>query len=151
MQAAIQEEEQWQAEEAWKAKEAKEHQKAKEAKRLEAVQRKAAEEKKFCELEVEKKQLEEETCQMQQVEGSSSQHVASGIAEFDNFGDVDRCLGEIIKAIKKSTAVVESMLREVQDLSGVLEESFEVLKTAMTTLINWAIVKFSALLVYLYT
>ncbi|KAI6094861.1 hypothetical protein EDD16DRAFT_1720030 [Pisolithus croceorrhizus] len=239
MQAAIQEEEHWQAEEVQKVKEAKEHRKAEECRKAEeAAQRKAAKEKGLHELEAEKKRLKEETHWAQQVEGSSSQHVASvsgrpaeqakacsacikarepcvpgtgcsksGIQcqktkgkcdlnpkvpesekpastvmspqggekrkwrksahfgepaddeDLDDTADVkviskphppcvqsphqdplaevlDCWLGEIINVIQRNTAAVESMLKEVKDLSRVLEELFEILKTMTTSLIN---------------
>ncbi|KAI6160623.1 hypothetical protein EDD17DRAFT_1760786 [Pisolithus thermaeus] len=51
---------------------------------------------------------------------------------------LDRRLGEIVKAIERNTTAVETMSKEVKDLSGVLEESFEILKTATTSLVSRA-------------
>ncbi|KAI6110844.1 hypothetical protein EDD16DRAFT_1707184 [Pisolithus croceorrhizus] len=57
----------------------------------------------------------------------------------DPLAEVLDCqLGEIVDAIQRNTAAVESMSKEVKDLSRVLEESFEVLKTATTSLVNQA-------------
>ncbi|KIK10630.1 hypothetical protein PISMIDRAFT_20218 [Pisolithus microcarpus 441] len=51
---------------------------------------------------------------------------------------LDRRLGEVVKLLQKNNTAIETLAGDVRDLSGVLEESFEALKTAMTALVSQA-------------
>ncbi|KIK14135.1 hypothetical protein PISMIDRAFT_17505 [Pisolithus microcarpus 441] len=51
---------------------------------------------------------------------------------------LDRRLGEVVKLLQKNNTAIATLARDVWDLSGVLEESFEALKTAMTALVSRA-------------
>ncbi|KIK14265.1 hypothetical protein PISMIDRAFT_17414 [Pisolithus microcarpus 441] len=51
---------------------------------------------------------------------------------------LDRRLGEVVRLLQKNNTAIETLAGDVQDLSGVLEESFEALKTATTALVRWA-------------
>ncbi|KIK23925.1 hypothetical protein PISMIDRAFT_10542 [Pisolithus microcarpus 441] len=51
---------------------------------------------------------------------------------------LDRRLGEVVKLLQKNNTAIETLARDVWDLSGVLEELFEALKTATTALVSRA-------------
>ncbi|KIK17449.1 hypothetical protein PISMIDRAFT_15081 [Pisolithus microcarpus 441] len=51
---------------------------------------------------------------------------------------LDRRLGEVVKLLQKNNTAIVTLARDVQDLSGVLEESFEALKTMTMALVSWA-------------
>ncbi|KIK17270.1 hypothetical protein PISMIDRAFT_15269 [Pisolithus microcarpus 441] len=51
---------------------------------------------------------------------------------------LDRRLGEVVKLLQKNNTAIATLAGDVWDLSGVLEESFKALKTAMTALVSWA-------------
>ncbi|KIK19889.1 hypothetical protein PISMIDRAFT_13373 [Pisolithus microcarpus 441] len=51
---------------------------------------------------------------------------------------LNRRLGEVMRLLQKNNTAIETLARDVQDLSGVLEESFKALKTTMTALVSWA-------------
>ncbi|KIK20366.1 hypothetical protein PISMIDRAFT_13048 [Pisolithus microcarpus 441] len=51
---------------------------------------------------------------------------------------LDRRLGEVVKLLQKNNTAIETLARDVQDLSGVLEESFEALKAVMMALVSRA-------------
>ncbi|KIK13054.1 hypothetical protein PISMIDRAFT_18253 [Pisolithus microcarpus 441] len=51
---------------------------------------------------------------------------------------LDRRLREVMKLLQKNNTTIKTLARDVWDLSGVLEESFEALKTVMTALVSWA-------------
>ncbi|KIK20340.1 hypothetical protein PISMIDRAFT_13094 [Pisolithus microcarpus 441] len=51
---------------------------------------------------------------------------------------LDRRLGEVVKLLQKNNTTIETLAGDVRDLSGVLEESFEALKTATTALVSQA-------------
>ena len=50
-----------------------------------------------------------------------------------------RCMGNIVKALDRNMAAVTRMSVDLQDLSGHLDESFEVLRTLGTALANRAL------------
>ncbi|KIK15000.1 hypothetical protein PISMIDRAFT_16844 [Pisolithus microcarpus 441] len=51
---------------------------------------------------------------------------------------LNRRLGEVVKLLQKNNTAIVTLARDVQDLSGVLEESFKALKTATMALVSWA-------------
>ncbi|KIK12268.1 hypothetical protein PISMIDRAFT_18856 [Pisolithus microcarpus 441] len=51
---------------------------------------------------------------------------------------LDRRLGEVVKLLQKNNNAIATLAGDVQDLSGVLEESFEALKTTTTALVSRA-------------
>ncbi|KIK11906.1 hypothetical protein PISMIDRAFT_19134 [Pisolithus microcarpus 441] len=51
---------------------------------------------------------------------------------------LDRRLREVMKLLQKNNTAIETLAGDVQDLSGVLEELFEALKTATMALVSWA-------------
>ncbi|KIK27116.1 hypothetical protein PISMIDRAFT_8611 [Pisolithus microcarpus 441] len=51
---------------------------------------------------------------------------------------LDRRLGEVVKLLQKNNTAIETLAGDIRDLSGVLEESFEALKTATMALVSWA-------------
>ncbi|KIK12470.1 hypothetical protein PISMIDRAFT_18715 [Pisolithus microcarpus 441] len=59
--------------------------------------------------------------------------------EMDSMAEVlDRRLGEVVKLLQKNNTAIETLAGDIRDLSGVLEESFEALKTATTVLVSRA-------------
>ncbi|KIK16757.1 hypothetical protein PISMIDRAFT_15612 [Pisolithus microcarpus 441] len=57
----------------------------------------------------------------------------------DSMAEVlDRRLGEVVKLLQKNNTAIATLAGDVRDLSGVLEESFEALKTATTALVSRA-------------
>ncbi|KIK27111.1 hypothetical protein PISMIDRAFT_8602 [Pisolithus microcarpus 441] len=56
--------------------------------------------------------------------------------EMDSVAEVlNRRLGEVMKLLQKNNTAITTLARDVQDLSGVLEESFEALKTTTMALV----------------
>ncbi|KIK12060.1 hypothetical protein PISMIDRAFT_19020 [Pisolithus microcarpus 441] len=51
---------------------------------------------------------------------------------------LDRRLGEVVKLLQKNNTAIATLAGDVRDLSGVLEELFEALKTATTALVSRA-------------
>ncbi|KIK17527.1 hypothetical protein PISMIDRAFT_15033 [Pisolithus microcarpus 441] len=51
---------------------------------------------------------------------------------------LDRRLGEAMRLLQKNNTAIETLARDIWDLSGVLEESFEALKTVTTALVSQA-------------
>ncbi|KIK15457.1 hypothetical protein PISMIDRAFT_16509 [Pisolithus microcarpus 441] len=51
---------------------------------------------------------------------------------------LDRRLGEVVKLLQKNNNTIVTLAGDVQDLSGVLEESFEALKTTTMALVSRA-------------
>ncbi|KIK13226.1 hypothetical protein PISMIDRAFT_18136 [Pisolithus microcarpus 441] len=123
--------------------EAEEWRMAKEAERVHKEQEAKA--KRIRELEAERKQLEDETRQAQQAGGSSSQQVPAltgKAVERPNGCNVDDGGDEVMEDTPdvktKNNTTIKTLAGDVQDLSGVLEELFEALKTATMALVSWA-------------
>ncbi|KIK25087.1 hypothetical protein PISMIDRAFT_9864 [Pisolithus microcarpus 441] len=51
---------------------------------------------------------------------------------------LDRRLGEVVRLLQKNNTAIETLARDIWDLSGVLEESFEALKTVTMALVSQA-------------
>ncbi|KIK14345.1 hypothetical protein PISMIDRAFT_17351 [Pisolithus microcarpus 441] len=51
---------------------------------------------------------------------------------------LDRRLGEVVKLLQKNNTAIATLARDIWDLSGVLEELFEALKTATTAVVSRA-------------
>ncbi|KIK17806.1 hypothetical protein PISMIDRAFT_14837 [Pisolithus microcarpus 441] len=121
--------------------------------------------KRIRQLEAEHKWLKEEMRRAQQAGGSLSQQVPASTGKAverpngcnmddgddeamedtpdvkmkDSMAEVlNRRLGEVMKLLQKNNTAIETLAKDIWDLSRVLEESFEALKAVMMTLVNHA-------------